>query len=164
MDERHENNCVLCSSTLTKPVWQNCSRAQPSSFKEKIITMYFVKSYPYRTILNFLHKRHKLKMSLRTLKAKLKIFELARHNVLNQNTAQKLAEAVKKELSGLSTNSGYKTIWRRLALHHGLFVPGDAIMYTLQQIDPNGSNNRGACKLKRREYRCKFMLACRWLR
>ena len=58
-------------------------------------------------ILNFLHKHRKLKMSLRTLKAKLKIFGLARRNVMNQKIAQKLEEAVKKELSGPSTNSGY---------------------------------------------------------
>ena len=58
-------------------------------------------------ILNLLHKHHKLKMSLRTLKAKLKIFGLARRNVMNQNIARKLEEAVKKELSGPSTNSGY---------------------------------------------------------
>ena len=46
-------------------------------------------------------------MSLRTLKAKLKIFRLARRNVMNQNIAQKMEQAVKKELSGPSTNSGY---------------------------------------------------------
>ena len=104
-------------------------------------------------ILNFLHKHRKLKMSLRTLKAKLKIFGLARRNVMNQNIAQKLEEAVKKELSGPSTTSGYWTIWRRLALYHGIFAPRDAVMYTLKQIDPQGSNNRRARKLKRREYR-----------
>ena len=76
MDEGNENNCVFCNSTLTEPVRQNCSRAQPSSFAEEIITIYFIKDYPYRTILKFLDKHHKLKMSLRTLKTKLKIFGL----------------------------------------------------------------------------------------
>ena len=37
-------------------------------------------------------------MSLRTLKAKLKIFGFVHRNAMNQNTAQKLEEAVKKEL------------------------------------------------------------------
>ena len=132
MDEGNENNCVFCNSTLTEPVCQNCSRAQPSSFEEEIITIYFIKGYPYGTILKFLHKHHKLKMSLRTLKTKLKIFGLARRNVMNQNTAQRLEEAVKKELSEPSTNSGYRTIWRRLAMYHGVFVPRDAVMYTLK--------------------------------
>ena len=153
MDEGNENNCVFCNSTLTEPVCQNCSRAQPLSFEEEITKIYFMKGYPYRTILKFLHKHHKLKMSLRTLKTKLKIFGLARRNVMNQNTAQKLEEAVRMELSGLSTSSGYRTIWRRLALHHGVFVLREAVMYTLKQIDPEGSNNRRARKLKRREYR-----------
>ena len=95
MDESNQNNYVLCNSTLTEPVCQNCSRAQ---------------DYPYRTILKFLHTHHKLKIPLRTLKTNLKIFEFVRRNVLNQNTAQKLEEAVRKELSRPSTNSGYRTI------------------------------------------------------
>ena len=152
MDQRNKNYCVFCNSALTEPVCQNCSRVQPSSFEEEIITIYFIKGYPYRTILKFLHKHHKSKMSLRTLKTKLKIFGLARRNVMDQNTAQKFEEAIRKELSGPSINSGYRTIWRRLAFYHGVFVPRDAVMYTLQQIDPEGSNNRRACKLKRREY------------
>ena len=115
--------------------------------------MYFIKGYPYRTILKLLHRHHKLKISLRTLKTKLKIFGLARRNVMNQNTAQKLEEAVRKELSGTSTNSGYRTIWRRFALHHGVFVPRNAVKYTLKQTDHEDSNNRRARKLKRREYR-----------
>ena len=79
---------------------------------------------------------------------------------MNQNTAEKLEEAVTKELSGPSTNSGFRTIWWRLAVsggdwrrYYGVFVPRDAVMYTTKQIDPDGSNNPRARKVKRREYR-----------
>ena len=99
-------------------------------------------------------------MSLRTLETKFKISGLARRNVINQNTAQKLEEAVKKGLSGPSTNSGYRKIWRRLALYHGVFVPRDAVMYTVKQIDSEGSNNRRARKPKRREYRSAGANSC----
>ena len=78
--------------------------------------------HKYWTIIKFLHKQYKLKMSLHTLKAKLKIFGLARRNVMNQNTAQKLEEVVKKELSGPSANSGYRTIrWRLVCNTEHLF-------------------------------------------
>ena len=40
-----------------------------------------------------------------------------------------------------------------MALYDGVFVPRDAVMYTIKQIDPEGSNTRRARKLKRREYR-----------
>ena len=75
MDEGNENNCVFCNSKLTELVCQNCSRAQPSSFEEEIVTINFIKGYPYRAILKFLDKHHNLKMSLHTFKTKLEISE-----------------------------------------------------------------------------------------
>ena len=56
------------------------------------------------------------------------------------------------EFSGPSSNSGYKSIWRRILLYHGLFVSKDADMLALKQLDPYGSINQSKEKLKLRQY------------
>ena len=97
-------------------------------------------------------EHHKIKMSLRTLKTRLKQLKLGRHNLMNEATAQKLDTAILLELSGPSSNSGYRSIWRKISLYHGLFVARDAVMLALKQLDPYGSVNRSKRKLKRRQY------------
>ena len=73
--------------------------------------MCFLQGYQYKTILKFLGE---IKMSLRTLKTRLKQLKLGRRNLMNETTT-----AVLLELSGPSSNSGYRSIWRRLSLFHG---------------------------------------------
>ena len=45
----------------------------------------------------------------------------------------KLKDAIKKELSRPSTNSGYWKILPRSVLKHGGFVPRETVMYTLKK-------------------------------
>ena len=78
--------------------------------------MCFLQGYQYTTILKFLGE---IKMSLRTLKTRLKQLKLGRRNLMNETTAQQLDTTVLLELSGPSSNSGYRSIWRRLSLFHG---------------------------------------------
>ena len=116
---------------LVSDVCPNCQKNPPSSVKE-IITIYFLQSYQYKIILKFLAEHHKIKMSLRTLKTRLKQLKLGRRNLMNETTAQKLDTALLLELPGPSSNSGYISIWWRISLYHGLFVPRDAVMLALK--------------------------------
>ena len=83
---------------------QTVKKNQPSSVEEEIITIYFLQSYQYKTALKFLAEHHKIKMSLRTLKTRLKHLKLGRRNLVNEATAQKLDTAILLELSGASSN------------------------------------------------------------
>ena len=73
---------------LVSDVCPNCQKNQPSSVVEEIIAIYFLKGYHYKTILKFSAEHHKIKMSLRTLKARLKQLKLGRRNLMNETTAQ----------------------------------------------------------------------------
>ena len=91
-------------------------------------------------------------MSLCTLKTRLKQLKLGRRNLMNETTAQKIDTAIFLELPGLTSNSGYRPIWQIIPLYHGLFVPRDAAILALKQLDPDGSVNRNKRKLKCRQY------------
>ena len=108
-----EKFCVFCKTLLVSDVCPNCQKNQPSSVVEEIIAIYFLQGYQYKTILKFLAEHHKIKMSLRTLKTRLKQLKLGHRNLMNKTTAQKLDTAVLLELLGPSSNSGYRSIWQR---------------------------------------------------
>ena len=64
------------------------------------------------------------------------------------------------ELSGPSSNPGYRSIRRRLSL---FFVPRDAVLLALKQLDPDGSVNQSTRKLKRRQYQNQGLNFCWYL-
>jgi len=111
-------------------------------------------------ILDFLCKFHHIDISLRTLKTKLKNLELRRRNIVTANLIQDTENALRGELAGPSRNSGYRSMWKRLSLYHGVFAPRDIVMAALKKLDPEGTENRSHRKLKRRQYRSPGPNAC----
>ena len=105
MDEKF---CIFGKTLLASDFCPNCQKNQPSSVVEEIIAIYFLQVYRYKAILKFLAEHHKIKMSLRTLKTRLKQLKLGRRNLMNETTAQQLDTTVLLELSGPSSNSGYR--------------------------------------------------------
>ena len=105
MDEKF---CIFCKTLLLRDVCPNCQKNQPSSVVEEIIAIYLLQGYRYKAILKFLAEHHKIKMSLSTLKTRLKQLKLGRRNLMNETTAQQLDTTVLLELSGPSSNSGYR--------------------------------------------------------
>ena len=136
--------CIYCSSdvALSDTFCSNCGSTIPSSEEEYIITYYFRKSYPYAVIIQFLLKHHNWKMSLRTLKTWLRCYGLKRKSIMTQNLSARMDQAISEELQGPSSNSGYRTMWSRLNLFHGLPIPCDAVMVKLQEKDPEGCSRR----------------------
>ena len=149
---RYKNGRKFCKTLLVSDVCPNCLKNETSLVVEEIIAIYFLQSYQYKTILRFLAEHHKIKMSLRMLKTRLKQLKLGRRNLMSETTAQQFDTTVLLELLGPSSNSSYTSTWQRLSLIHGLFVPRDAVMLALRQLDPDGSVNRSKRKLKRRQY------------
>ena len=119
----NEKFCIFCKTLLVSDVCPNCQKNPPRSVEEEIITIYFLQGYQYKTILKFLAEHRKIKMSLRTLKTRLKQLKLGRRNLMNETTVQKLDTAILLE-------------------YHGVFVPRDAVMLALKQLDPDCSFNR----------------------
>ena len=62
-------------------------RKLPRTYLEYILSVYFKNGFPYETILKFLKEHHDVVFSLRTLKARLKEYELRRTG--NDNNLEK---------------------------------------------------------------------------
>lgn len=114
------------------------------------IQYYFQRGFNYETILSFLEKYHSIELSRRTLFNRLKSYGLSRRgcNVEENQIRQYIIE----ELDGPGRLSGYRAMWRRLKVKHGLNIPRSLVARLLKEIDPEGSLNRQARRLRRRNY------------
>ena len=148
------HSCIYCfhESSSGDMFCQSCGGKIPSTEDERVITHYFRKGYSYKTILQFLQEHHGFKMSLRTLKTRLKQFGLQRKNNLTNELTRRMKLAIVDELQGPGGKSGYRSMWDRLRLFHGTTVPRNAVMVALREIDPEGSAERKRRKLSRRVY------------
>ena len=152
-DQNSNNNrCIRCSKLVFDTFCTGCGSKVPSSEEEYIISYYFRKGYPYNIILQFLYKFHVIGISLRTLKSKLRSYGLKRKSVLTPRIDVQIESAIRAELQGASVNIGYRTMWSRLNLFHGVCVPRDAVMLKLRLIDPDGCDRRKRRRLARRQY------------
>ena len=118
---------------------------------EKIITKYFKKGYRYKEILEFLEEHHSIKISLRTLKNKLKSYGLRKRNLYSNEHVSDVINRVSDELQGSGSLYGYRAMWRKLCMS-GLTTSRDLVMMTLRELDPEGVSLRKAKRLKRRNY------------
>ena len=117
--------------------------------EKDLITYYFYKGFQYKEICMFLLKRHGRKMSLRTLKKRVKIYGLQRKNV--QYDVDELRNAIRRLIDGYGSLMGYRAVWHSLQLN-GVRVPRYAVQLLLREIDPEGTEERKAHRLKRRIY------------
>ena len=81
---------------------------------------------------------------------RLKSYGLCRRgcNVDDNQIRQYIIE----ELDGPVKLSGYRAMWRRLKVKHGLNIPRYIVARLLKEIDPEGSLHRQAHRLRRRQY------------
>ena len=117
--------------------------------EKDLITYYFYKGFQYKEICMFLLKRHGRQMSLRTLKKRVKIYGLQRNNV--QYDVDELRNAIRRLIDGYGSFMGYRAVWHSLQLI-GVRVPRYAVQLLLREIDPEGTEERKAHRLKRRIY------------
>ena len=118
--------------------------------EEDIIRYYFFRGFSYEEIRRFLQKDHATEISISTLKRRIKSYGLRRKQV-EYDIAQ-VREAIIGIVNGHGSLYGYRSVWHALRLK-GIQVPRVVVQEFLREIDPEGTEQRRAHRLKKREYR-----------
>ena len=121
----------------------------PTGDEKEIITYFFSRGYQYDAIEHFLAKFHDITMSIRTLKNRLRRYQLRRRTpTCNLNLVR---EAILSELSGLGCSGGDRSMWHILHLHN-IQVPRHVVKNLMREFDPDGCEQRRSRALQRRRY------------
>ncbi|XP_054886887.1 uncharacterized protein LOC129360588 [Poeciliopsis prolifica] len=115
-----------------------------------VIREYFESGYTYEVILDMLQTNHEVSVSLRSLKAHLKVAGLHRRG--NYSPLSDVRRAIMTELRGPGQLFGYRTMWQVLKQKHNLRVKRDVVMRLLRQLNPQGIALRTRRKFTRRTY------------
>ena len=122
--------------------------AEVSKTEREIITHYFHLRYENEVIREFLQNYHDITFSLRTLKRRLRDFGLLRNG--NDIDRDQLRDIIEQQLNGFGRSLGYRAIWHSLRLEHHIHVPRRIVATVIQEIDPDGVEQRRRRRLSRR--------------
>lgn len=117
--------------------------------EEELIRDYFNKGFKYDEIREFLDKNHSIAMSIATLKRRVKAYGLKRKNP--DYDIQVVRAKITSILDGPGCIGGYRHVWHTLQMQ-GITVPRNIVQNILKELDPEGTAERRAHKLKRRTY------------
>jgi hypothetical protein len=121
--------------------------------EREIITHYFHLGYPNEVIREFLSNYHGITMSLRTLKRRLRDFNLRRNGNMNEDVQERIREVIESEISsGSGASLGYRSMWHLLRLQYHVHVPRRVVAEILNEVDPEGVQQRRRRRLSRRRY------------
>ena len=121
----------------------------PTGDEKDITTYYFSRGYEYNAIVHFLAKFHDITMSIRTLKNRLRQYQLRRRTpTYDLNLVR---EAILRELSGPGCSSGYRSMRHTLHLQN-IQVPRHVVENVMRELDPDGCEQRRSRALQRRRY------------
>lgn len=127
--------------------------AEESCCDEKeLICKYFKRGFKYEEIRMLLEKHHAIRMSIETLKRRLKDYGLKRRNA--DFDVEVVRQKIRILLDGPDCMGGYRHVWHTLQME-GVNVPRDVVQQLLRELDPQGSDERRAHCLKRRTYHKK---------
>ena len=101
--------CEGCTATVTLKSKFCATCGAKRDEETQVLKYYFNEGYKYEVILCFLHKYHKIEMSLRTLKERLKSLGLRRRTLLDSNN-QDVRARIQEELDGPGCLSGVKAV------------------------------------------------------
>ena len=112
--------------------------------------------------MQFLVDYHGIKMSLSTLKRRLRDYGLKRRG--NEVDVDQLRDIIRNEISGSCQALGYRAVWHSLRLVHRIHVPRHLVATILREVDPVGVQQRRRRRLSRRkcQLRSKLLLARGW--
>lgn len=135
--------CPQCGACATEDV--------DDEFDERaIITQYFQRGFEYDRIVELLEREHDILMSTRTLKNRLKEYNLKRRGVVyDEGIVRQRIEGI---LNGPGCMGGYRSVWHTLQME-GVQVPRDVVASIVKELDPEGCALRKAKRLKRRKFR-----------
>ena len=112
------------------------------------IEYYFKRGFRYVSILIQLDIHHKIKMSLCTLKRRLKVLGLNKSHATAP--AAVIKQIIRREIEGPSMLRGYRSMWNKLRTTYNIIAPRDSVMEILREADPLHSNERRFQSLERR--------------
>lgn len=118
----------------------------------EVIKDYFDQGYTYAVILDMLSTLHNIKMSLRSLKTRLKETELFRRKDVTLSPLVDVRNAILMELRGPGRLFGYQTMWQVLKQKYKLTVKRSAVMRLLKQLYAQGTDMRTRHRFVRRIY------------
>ena len=93
---------------------------------------------------------HNIEISIRTLKRRLQTYGLQRKicNITEDSSKQ----IISREIEGSAVVRGYRALWSSLKVRYRVNIKREVVMKLLRELDPNGSENRKAHRLRRRQY------------
>ena len=118
------------------------------NYKEYVCD-YFKKGFKYEEILLFLRNYHDLNISMPTLKRRVKAYGLKRRNT--DYDIDLVRKEIRRLLDGPGCMGGYRHVWHTLQ-RNGIGVPRQVVQKVLKELDPEGTAERRARVLKRRNY------------
>ena len=116
---------------------------------DELIRTYFFKGFTYKEICLFLQESHDCIISIASLKRKLKQLGLRRR--LSHYAIDSVRAKIFQMLDGPNSSLGYRAVWHHLQME-GTRVPRKIVATLLQEIDPQGVQERRAHRLRRRVY------------
>ena len=119
--------------------------------EKEIVTYFFNQGFKYEEINEMLSQCHGIEISLRTLKRRLREWNLSRQ--LEQYDINVVKFEIGALLDGPDSMSGYRSIWHTLQ-RRGIMVPRLVVQKLLKKIDPERVEFRKAHRLSRRQYYC----------
>ncbi|KAL3984517.1 hypothetical protein ACER0C_016142 [Sarotherodon galilaeus] len=142
--------CGSCGKHIEFLAFVDNGSIQENISIEDLIQKYFRDGYSYNEILDILASKHKQKISLTTLKCKLRSLSLSRKK---HYSAQALIRAaIIEELKGPGQHYGYRSMWQTLRQKHHLSVKRHDVMVMMAELDPSGVQKRSRRKFVRRVY------------
>ena len=97
----------------------------------------FKRRLRYESIIVQLDIHHKVKMSLRTLKRRLKVLGLNKCHAAA--SAAVLKQIIERKIEGPSMLRGYQSLWNKLRTAYNIITPRDSVMEILREA--GGSRN-----------------------
>lgn len=143
--------CNICHAIIHDENGNFCSDCGcPLEKEEGLIRHYFRIGYEYEEILRFLASKHGMKMSLRTLKNRLREYGLRRKNY--QEDEGQVRQTIEAELDGPGNSRGYRSMWHCLKIDHNVQTQRATVERVLRDVDPEGTERRKRHQFRRRQY------------
>lgn len=120
---------------------------------EEAILKYFSDGYTYKEIIGALLINHAVLVNVRQVKYLLKKRGLRRRS--DEAPLEQIISALLDEAEGIGCCLGYRALWKKLQMEHGLRVKRDTVMQCMRFVDAQGVQQRRKRRLNRRNYHAK---------
>ena len=147
MQIKNEKSCARIS---IHKVLGRAMKPTEMADERSLIRDYFHLGYENEVILQFLVDYHRIKMSLSTLKRRLRGYGLKRRE--KEVDVDQLRDIIRIEISGSGQALGYRAVWHSLRLVHQIHVPRHLVATILREVDPVGVQQRRRRRLSWRKY------------